>query len=128
MAMAVTCSNCGEELLGAVNRCWKCGSAFAAPPKTADEPPVRRAPVPIEQLQAYSAMPAGAENGSVMAEVLDESGAAIPARPEHFVPQRRRGSPFADTHAPATRPAAAVLIRPARPYAPPVDHARHSAA
>ena len=28
--MAVRCSKCGEELLGPVNRCWKCGQQFAA--------------------------------------------------------------------------------------------------
>jgi hypothetical protein len=28
--LAVHCGNCGEELLGAVNRCWKCGTASPA--------------------------------------------------------------------------------------------------
>jgi len=28
---AIKCSKCGEELLGAVNRCWRCGQVFAAP-------------------------------------------------------------------------------------------------
>src|SRR5262245_6556603 len=28
--MAVHCSKCGEELLGAVNRCWKCGQTVAS--------------------------------------------------------------------------------------------------
>src|SRR3954471_6203119 len=27
---AVRCSTCGEELLGAVNRCWRCGTAVVA--------------------------------------------------------------------------------------------------
>ena len=26
--MSVHCTKCGEELLGAVNRCWKCGQTF----------------------------------------------------------------------------------------------------
>jgi hypothetical protein len=30
--VAVHCSKCGEELLGAVNRCWRCGQAYAVPP------------------------------------------------------------------------------------------------
>ena len=38
---AVHCSKCGEELLGAVNRCWKCGQAFALPPEMDGRPPVR---------------------------------------------------------------------------------------
>jgi hypothetical protein len=39
--MAVRCSKCGEELLGAVNRCWKCGQAFAQRPEIDGRPPVR---------------------------------------------------------------------------------------
>ncbi|MBC7856231.1 MAG: hypothetical protein IAF94_22600 [Pirellulaceae bacterium] len=39
--MAVRCSKCGEELLGAVNRCWKCGHAFALRPEIDGRPPVR---------------------------------------------------------------------------------------
>src|SRR5687767_8610293 len=33
--MSVKCSKCGEELLGAVNRCWKCGHMVVRGP---DEP------------------------------------------------------------------------------------------
>src|SRR6478752_7842357 len=39
--MAVRCSKCGEELLGAVNRCWKCGQIFALHPEMDGTPPVR---------------------------------------------------------------------------------------
>jgi len=39
--MAVHCSKCGEELLGAVNRCWKCGQTFALHPEMDGRPPVR---------------------------------------------------------------------------------------
>jgi hypothetical protein len=39
--MPVRCSKCGEELLGAVNRCWKCGQALALHPETDGRPPVR---------------------------------------------------------------------------------------
>jgi hypothetical protein len=40
--MAVRCSRCGEELLGPVNRCWKCGQVFAMLPDDGGLPPVRR--------------------------------------------------------------------------------------
>jgi len=40
-AMAVKCTKCDEELLGAVNRCWKCGQTFAAHPEADGQPPVR---------------------------------------------------------------------------------------
>jgi hypothetical protein len=39
--MSVRCSKCGEELLGAVNRCWKCGQALALHPEIDGRPPVR---------------------------------------------------------------------------------------
>jgi hypothetical protein len=32
--VAVHCSKCGEELLGAVNRCWRCGQTYAISPNT----------------------------------------------------------------------------------------------
>ncbi len=38
IAMNVRCGRCGEELLGAVNSCWKCGQVFDAP--TSSEPPI----------------------------------------------------------------------------------------
>ncbi|MBA2117253.1 hypothetical protein [Bremerella alba] len=58
--MSVVCSKCGEELIGAVNRCWKCGTPFIRSetvrtpaltgpglPQTTQlqVPPIRRAPV-----------------------------------------------------------------------------------
>jgi hypothetical protein len=52
--MAVRCSKCGEELLGPVNRCWKCGQQFSAQAETGGLPPVRYAPVnlPSDVVQA----------------------------------------------------------------------------
>ncbi|HAA72553.1 MAG: hypothetical protein CMJ70_24235 [Planctomycetaceae bacterium] len=41
----VQCTRCGEELLGAVNRCWRCGTDFVSPVGPAELPPVRRAPL-----------------------------------------------------------------------------------
>jgi hypothetical protein len=39
--MSVRCAKCGEELLGAVNRCWKCGQKFDLRPEIDGRPPVR---------------------------------------------------------------------------------------
>ena len=52
--MAVRCSKCGEELLGPVNRCWKCGQQFSAQAEAGGLPPVRYAPVnlPPDVVQA----------------------------------------------------------------------------
>lgn len=44
--MPVHCAACGEELLGAVNRCWRCGRTFAHAPTPESEPPVRRSALP----------------------------------------------------------------------------------
>ena len=41
----VQCARCGEELLGAVNRCWRCGTDFVSPVGSAELPPVRRTPL-----------------------------------------------------------------------------------
>ena len=50
--MNAQCAQCGEELLGAVNRCWRCGTDFVSPVDSAELPPVRRPP-----LAASAAMP-----------------------------------------------------------------------
>jgi hypothetical protein len=39
--MAASCGKCGEELLGAVNRCWRCGHVFDGLPGEDGQPPVR---------------------------------------------------------------------------------------
>ncbi|EAQ77585.1 hypothetical protein DSM3645_08296 [Blastopirellula marina DSM 3645] len=39
--VSTICSNCGEELIGAVNRCWRCGRDFEID-ALADIPPIRR--------------------------------------------------------------------------------------
>jgi hypothetical protein len=43
--MPVRCANCGEELLGAVNRCWRCGTRVASHHGEPDLPPVRALPI-----------------------------------------------------------------------------------
>ncbi|MFM7073758.1 MAG: hypothetical protein ACKO38_18380 [Planctomycetota bacterium] len=44
--MKVHCGYCGEEMMGAVNRCWRCGHRFAATPAADGQPPIRRDPIP----------------------------------------------------------------------------------
>ena len=39
--MSVRCEKCGEELLGAVNRCWRCGQHIATPPSSTGGPPLK---------------------------------------------------------------------------------------
>jgi hypothetical protein len=44
----VYCTHCGEELLGSVNRCWRCGREFVAEHNPENLPPIRRRPIPLE--------------------------------------------------------------------------------
>jgi hypothetical protein len=83
--MAVRCSKCGEELLGAVNRCWKCGQMFALRPEIDGRPPVRTEP-------------SSASEPPLEAIVLDSSNHGIP-----FVPPKVFASP---AYAPAMIPIA----------------------
>lgn len=49
--MAINCHKCGEELIGAVNRCWKCGSKYEKIERS-NRPPICRPPVLAAYLQA----------------------------------------------------------------------------
>lgn len=88
--MAVRCSKCGEELLGPVNRCWKCGQTFATLPDAGGLPPVRRdvpvaAPLPAIAVAAVVETPSPmASADSPVAGSISQSGPTI-----------RTGSPFA---------------------------------
>src|SRR5687768_8967845 len=66
--MTVRCAHCGEELLGAVNRCWKCGKQFAAQPTVDGLPPVR---VEAPATAGVYAASSGAE--PLEARVLDDA-------------------------------------------------------
>ncbi len=78
--MTVRCGKCGEELLGAVNRCWRCGAPLVV--RTGDNaaPPVRQEPV------AVTVVPA---DQSSAARDADSGATETTDRPVRF------GSPFA---------------------------------
>ncbi len=114
--MMVHCGKCGAELLGAVNRCWKCGQAVVSRSDAASVPPVRRPPVagpllvaPWEALtpaivdaappSAAEPLAAGATGVAVSPDVREGEPTASPT-------VVRRGSPFA--------PGAALHQSPAR--------------
>jgi len=86
--MSVVCSKCGEELMGAVNRCWKCGTPFirSETVRTSSNsgsenkhttqlqiPPVRRAPI----LQVYLAPANHMEEQPLAAIIEEEEGGEI---------------------------------------------------
>ena len=73
--MAVTCSKCGEELMGAVNRCWRCGTEFVSRPGQSNVPPVRTAPLPMTAVRMNEqAAPEDSSGGA--AQAADNEAAA----------------------------------------------------
>src|SRR6185436_8707041 len=112
--MAVRCSKCGEELLGPVNRCWKCGQQFSAQAEIGGLPPVRYTPVnlPPDVVQAefadagaVTATVAGAEPASP--QVTDAPAVSVPSAPGAVGKSVRTGSPFVKgaVMQPVTKPA-----------------------
>jgi hypothetical protein len=81
--MAVRCSKCGEELLGAVNRCWKCGQMFALHPEIDGRPPIRSElpVVPEHTLEAIVVEPTG-EKEAAANSLPSAPIAALPAKPQ----------------------------------------------
>jgi hypothetical protein len=89
------CPHCGEEMLGAVNRCWNCGERISQPAEAVvvAEPP--------GEVAADAASPDGdADQWSPL--TVDEVAVAIAGDPP------RRGSPFAHL----------AELAPAKPFAP----------
>lgn len=87
------CSHCGEELLGAVNRCWKCGQRVIPPPPT---PPVSDFLVaeiatagPVVTVDASMVQALVSAPPQLVTLTLDEVAFAMAKDPP------RRGSPFA---------------------------------
>jgi len=85
--MTVKCAQCGEELLGAVNKCWRCGQLVESR-LDADVPPVIRPPVRITPPVITPADGDLAPDAPLAAELADS---AIENQ------NMRSGSPFAKT-------------------------------
>jgi len=125
--MAVNCAKCGEELLGAVNRCWRCGTMLESRPGDTDLPPVRRAPISLEAkvgpttAEDKSELPDSPDPESVFEAALADV-TAIEQPPSDDSPQasanappvvaRRVGSPFAE---PVAGTADGAAERPPQP-------------
>ncbi|PQO35360.1 hypothetical protein [Blastopirellula marina] len=91
--MATICSNCGEELIGAVNRCWRCGREFELD-ALADTPPVRRMRILPEYLHARTIeVPSSSADDVAVAEPADDEIIAAEAVEKKIEPLRL-DSPF----------------------------------
>ena len=109
--MAVTCAKCNEPLLGAVNRCWKCGAEFNTQLSSQQVPPIRRTPVELTARLTDSMATASSETPGVVADVTAATEDAVdhpknvpfastethPAVPGTWQGRYRVGSPFATT-------------------------------
>jgi hypothetical protein len=111
--MSVRCAHCGEELLGAVNRCWKCGQQFAARPTVDGQPPVR-----VEAPAALVAAGSAGPSEPLEARVLDE--AEYRALAETTVLTAAPQLPSATGSAePMPAPPPSIFPPPPHPLAPP---------
>jgi hypothetical protein len=110
--MAVRCAKCGEELLGAVNRCWKCGTTFAARPEIDGRPPIMLEMPPAEAA-ALAAVPLTAAplEAVVLDEVPTNSEAPGPRMPV-VAAESAPAPPPATSAPPPQPPMATVLMKP----------------
>ena len=94
--MTVRCAGCGEEIMGAVNRCWRCGRTFVPQAGVEVVPPVRRSPIAhalvvsnrdaAEQVRAERS--AQAEDLPIVARLSGGNGEdADPVSPETVSPE-----------------------------------------
>ena len=86
--MSVRCSKCGEELLGAVNRCWKCGQTFAQRPEIDGRPPVRAEAAPAGK-QPLDAIVVDESAAGSSSGLRSPAAAVTPAAVPRTIPSRR---------------------------------------
>lgn len=105
--MAVRCAKCGEELLGAVNRCWKCGTTFAARPEIDGRPPVM-----IEMPPGETAVLGAPLEAVVLDEPAADPAAVVPTAAAPLVYAAPRYQP---AHLPPPQPPMATVLVKSRP-------------
>jgi hypothetical protein len=134
----VICSHCGEELMGSVNRCWRCGRTFVAEHNPDNLPPVRRRPIPLELVtktyeelaqavaerrvvSAAASTSAAPPGDAVMAEVVDDAtppeaetaDGGSPSDSQRAAPSEAHDPPF---NSPAPQTTASTAPARATPY------------
>ena len=102
--MATVCSACGEELIGNVNRCWRCGNVLVSAPVAGDTPAVPpndtklTEPVPVAYLIPEEPLQPPSVSESSSSETEIQEAGASPGSDEVIVAQPvRTGSPFRET-------------------------------
>jgi hypothetical protein len=95
--MTVQCAKCGEELMGSVNRCWRCGQEFVARSGDASLPPIRRSPLVKATVDVWVAELSEAIPTTIDVPVVTNViGNNQPTSANQATKSVRRGSPFAD--------------------------------
>lgn len=112
--MAVLCAKCGEELLGAINRCWRCGTEYESRSGDTQVPPRRRSPIVGGLLG--EALEAIVEDAPTTDN--DERHSESPEFPQGL----RRGSPFRPAE-PAETDTESMVGAPPRATRYPVNNA-----
>lgn len=111
--MAVRCAQCDEELLGAVNRCWRCGAPVLSRPGETEVPPVRRAPLPVLTAELVG----DSADHVLTADLVEDAGSAADAVAPPAT--RRVGSPFAPGPGDRRGVLTAVSVTTSPPPSPP---------
>ena len=124
--MTVRCAQCGEEMLGAVNRCWKCGSKLVANPEQPDLPPLRRVASDLREL------PRSPATEIADAEVLDDDrellttdailGDTAASQPAPAEPPRVEATAASAAASPSRTHSVPVVERERQTYKHPMHH------
>lgn len=103
--MAVRCAKCNEELLGAVNRCWRCGTPFASRGGDVSEPPLRRRPPVPETIAAavVVAVPADMESETASDAADSDESVRITEAASSFVAESSGSADNSETTGSAPR-------------------------
>ena len=108
--MKINCGQCGEELLGSVNRCWRCGLEFE--PLDGEQPQISRGPLSLDDHVSHlspldnvplATLDADANDGG-QAEVVAELVTPSPPGNRDSIAHPAPGSPFAPSHTSSNRP------------------------
>jgi len=98
VTMVVHCGKCGAELMGAVNRCWKCGRPVTSRADASSAPPVRRPPLRgALEIPPWEALPALIVDDELPSDSSAVGSEVAPTGAEEnsLSTSKRRRSPFA---------------------------------
>jgi hypothetical protein len=130
--MKSTCANCGEELLGAVNTCWRCGASVYSnetAQASATVPPSTDAEIVEAELAASSGDESLGHDGTDVAGDTPNRQPALEAEAAVNIPTADPAQqPFRTGNVGTQAGRTAVAAPDVRSTAPPTPYARYAAA